>query len=547
MTDDNNPRDGLRRGGGWGHAALPMTRWFNTAGPCNPIDHYMLPAAERLPEARDMIDRKSYFVVHAPRQTGKTTTLMALAQELTAEGRYAALYFSCESASAYAEDVRAVEREIVRAMASFARWMLPAELRPPEPPHGPDAEGLFSQVLEEWARVCPRPLVLMVDEIDSLIGASLVGVLRQLRQRYPMRPTGAPWSVILCGLRDVRDYKAASGGDPTRLGTSSPFNIKVRSLRLGNFTAAEVRTLYAQHTADTGQAFTEEAVASAFELTGGQPWLVNALAHEVVDRMRVPATTAITAAHMDEAKERLILARQTHLDSLVDKLREPRIKRVIEPIMAGRPFDPDIYQDDFAYVRDLGLVAQDKPVRIANPIYREIIVRVLGGTIEESVTASPERYVLPDGRLAFNRMLASFCRFWREHGEALVGAVPYAEVAPQVVLLAFMQRIVNGGGYIDREYGVGRGRIDVLVRFPYRKPDGQPATQRRALELKVWRKGQKDPLAKGLTQLDGYLARLGLRRGTLVIFDARGKIASRRPRWEEATTKSGRTVRVLRL
>ena len=523
-----------------------MTRWFNTAGPCLPGYHYMIPAIERLPEARGLLDQMGYFVVHAPRQTGKTTSLMALARELTAEGRFAALHFSCEEGGSVGDDYGAAQRALLGAMFRSAELALPPELRPPPVALEGD-EGLLSTVLSAWSRACPRPLVLIFDEIDALLGASLVNVLRQLRAGYSARPGDFPWSVILCGLRDVRDYKAASGGEPTRLGSSSPFNIKLASLRLGDFTPEEIRALYAQHTADTGQAFTEEAVASAFELTGGQPWLVNALAHEVVDRMRVPATTAITAAHMDEAKERLILARQTHLDSLVDKLREPRIKRVIEPIMAGRPFDPDIYQDDFAYVRDLGLVAQDKPVRIANPIYREIIVRVLGGTIEESVTASPERYVLPDGRLAFNRMLASFCRFWREHGEALVGAVPYAEVAPQVVLLAFMQRIVNGGGYIDREYGVGRGRIDVLVRFPYRKPDGQPATQRRALELKVWRKGQKDPLAKGLTQLDGYLARLGLRRGTLVIFDARGKIASRRPRWEEATTKSGRTVRVLRL
>ena len=90
--------------------------------------------------------------------------------------------------------------------------------------------------------------------------------------------------MVLCGLRDVRDDKAASGGEPGRLGTSSPFNVKVESLRLGDFTEAEARGLYAQHTEETGQPFVEEALAAAFELHQGQPWLCNALAREVIEK-----------------------------------------------------------------------------------------------------------------------------------------------------------------------------------------------------------------------------------------------------------------------
>ncbi|MCA9635011.1 MAG: hypothetical protein KC420_03145, partial [Myxococcales bacterium] len=73
-----------------------MPRWFNTAGPCDPADHYMLPVMRRLPSVRRLIDRKAYFVVHAPRQVGKTTSLLALARELTAEGRYCAVLLSLE-------------------------------------------------------------------------------------------------------------------------------------------------------------------------------------------------------------------------------------------------------------------------------------------------------------------------------------------------------------------------------------------------------------------------------------------------------------------
>ena len=118
--------------------------------------------------------------------------------------------------------------------------------------------------------------------------------------------------------------------------------------------------------------------------------------------MRVPLTEPITAAHVDEAKERLILARATHLDSLAARLNEPRVRKFVEPLIAGDLIEADpAYDDDASYVRDLGLIGQGRPLAIANPIYREVIVRVLGGRAQDSVLADPRSFVLPDGRLDF--------------------------------------------------------------------------------------------------------------------------------------------------
>jgi hypothetical protein len=335
--------------------------------------------------------------------------------------------------------------------------------------------------------------VLFFDEIDALRGQSLLSVLHQLRTGFSDRPDFFPASVVLCGLRDVRDYKAASGGDPERLGTSSPFNIKLKSLRLGDFTREELEELYAQHTAETGQPFTAQALARAFELTQGQPWLVNALARELIEELAVPVSEPITVEHVEKARERLILARATHLDSLVARLHEPRIRRVLEPVLAGTLAGGDTYEDDLQYVRDLGLCAPNNPVRLANPIYHEVVARVLSGGTEAQVVAEPRSFVLPDGRLDFEKLLREFAAFWRQHGEVLVSGSSYHEVAPQLVLMAFLQRVVNGGGFVEREYGVGRGRIDLLVRWPYVR-DGQRHVQRHALELKLWRERQADPL-----------------------------------------------------
>jgi hypothetical protein len=509
----------------------------------------MLPPEPRLPGARELIDEEQYFVVHAPRQTGKTTTLAALARDLTAAGRHVALRFSCEIAKAAKDDYAAAETQVLGAIRRAARDSLAAELRPPA--SWPDAPpGLrLGEGLSAWARACPLPIVLFFDEIDALRGQSLISVLAQLRDGYTSRPAPFPASVVLCGLRDVRDYKAASGGDPSRLGTASPFNISVESFRIRDFTRDQVAELYGQHTAETEQEFTLEAVRRAFDYTQGQPWLVNALAREIIVKMRVKQTEPITAGHVDEAKERLILARATHLDSLAARLTEPRVRKVIEPLIIGDvPAADPTYNDDVSYVRDLGLVGEGRPIAIANPIYREVIVRVLGERAADVVTVSPHSFLLPDGQLNFRKILTEFAAFWQEHGEILVNGEEYHEVAPQLVFMAYLQRIVNGGGFIDREYGVGRGRIDILLRKPYTAADGKPAVQREAVELKVRRPKRGDPLNDGLAQLDEYLSRLGLESGSLVIFDRRPKALRGRPSTEISDTRTpgGRAVTVLR-
>ena len=185
---------------------------------------------------------------------------------------------------------------------------------------------------------------------------------------------------------------------------------------------------------------------------------------------------------------------------------------------------------------------------MANPIYREVIVRVLGSRTEDAVVVDPRGFVLPDGRLDRQRVLAEFAEFWCQHGEVLTASDYYHEAAPQLVIMAFLHRVVNGGGYIDREYGVGRGRVDPLIRWPYTDADGKRRWQREAIELKVWRPGRADPLPEGLHQLDGYLDRLGLDHGTLVVFDRRADAPPiiERTRFTQERSPAGRTVTVLR-
>ena len=526
---------------------LARMKRFNTAGPCNPAWHYIVPPEARLPQARVLAEQGAYFVLHAPRQTGKTTLIGHLARALTAEGRFAALHFSCEMGKAFT-DIGLAEGAVLGGLEIAAECDLPPELQPPPAKLDVRPGNQIIRALTLWARRCPRPIVLFVDEIDALRGEVLVSVLGQLRAGYEHRPQSFPHALALCGLRDVRDYKRMSGGDPSRVGSSSPFNVKVESLKLGIFGRPEVEALYRQHTDETGQRFTPEAMDAAWELSQGQPWLANAVAREVVEKIAVPPEAPIEVGHVDEAKERLILERQTHLDSLVARLMEPRVRRLMEPLLAGELPGGDVYDEDVRYLRDLGLVAPDDPLRVANPIYREVIVRVLSGAASGSIDIDPQSFVEATGRLDLERLLDGFRAFWVRNGEVLARGMPYHEAAPQLVMMAWCQRVVNGGGYIDREYGVGRRRVDLLIRWPWTDAAGARRWQREALELKVWRDGRPDPLDEGLAQLDVYLDRLGLETGVVAIFDVREGAAPihERTRFEQAESPAGRRVTVLR-
>jgi hypothetical protein len=486
-----------------------------------------------------MIDQETYFVIHAPRQIGKTTAMLSLAEQLTASDKYVAAMVSAEVAQPYGHDIDGAELALLNAWQTALRYWLPAEFRPPEWSQLTSGSRI-SQALSIWAEACPRPIVLLIDEIDALRDDALISVLRQLRDGYPRRPNGFPGSIGLIGLRDVRDYKVASGGSE-RLHTASPFNIKVESLTLRNFNESEVAELYQQHTTETGQVFAPEAMQLAFELTQGQPWLVNALARQLTEEIAPEPTTTITPTMVEEAKEILIRRQDTHLDSLAERLREDRVKAIMEPILGSQEL-PQTSNEDRQYLVDLGLLRRDPAggLVIANPIYREVLPRVLAQGSQDSLPMISPSWLTTTGELDTDRLLHAFMDFWLQHGEALLKSAAYPEIAPHLVLMAFLHRVINGGGTLEREYAIGRDRMDLCLRY---------GSVILGIELKVWRTRQADPLTKGLEQLEGYLDRLKQSSGWLMIFDRRTNVLplEERMQTELAQTANGQQVMVIRL
>jgi type II secretory pathway predicted ATPase ExeA len=359
-------------------------RFFNTEGPVNCQDHYCLAPLSRLDmeDVMALIGQKKYFLLHAPRQTGKTTCLLALADYLNQSGQYHAVYANIEGAQAWRENVEQGMATVVTDIATWARSLTSAC----------DAETLVREVLattapgsalgvflSRWCEQLDKPLVLMLDEVDALVGDTLISLLRQLRAGYPKRPEHFPQSVILCGVRDLRDYRIQASSEKAAITGGSAFNIKAKSLHLGDFDQKETVALLLEHSVETGQVFTPEAQELIWQLTNGQPWLVNALAYETTWEMHAgrDRSRPIDAAMIQEAKEALILRRVTHLDQLAHKLREPRVRRVVEALLTGDPSPDAIPPDDITYVNDLGLIRTEGQLSIANPIYQEVIPREL--------------------------------------------------------------------------------------------------------------------------------------------------------------------------
>ena len=510
-------------------------RFFNTAGPINPEDHYCLPPLSRfnLDEVLSLIAQKKYFVLHAPRQTGKTSCLLALMKYLNETGQYRALYANVETGQSAREDVRVAMQSILSDIGRRAR----SSLQDPFPlsqvgkaldEAGPG--GALNSLLTDWAEVSPLPLVLMLDEIDALVGDTLISVLRQIRSGYDRRPGSFPQSIILCGVRDVRDHRIHASSEKDVITGGSAFNIKAESLRLGDFSRVDMEQLYAQHSEETGQVFMADAISLAWELSQGQPWLVNALAYETCFRMREgrDRSRPITAENMEQAKENLILRRETHLDQLADKLKEGRVRRVVEPLVAGLEQGQSASEDDIQYTIDLGLIRRTgSGLDIANEIYREIIPRQLTLVPQIALESKFKRewYIRPDGSLDMAGLLTAFQAFFQENSEHWSQRFEYQEAWPQLLLQAFLQRVVNGGGQIHREYGLGHGRVDILVIWPakgigvWECGKAGVGSQKFALELKVVHKGLERTIREGVEQTAEYLDRVSAGSGHLVIFD----------------------------
>jgi hypothetical protein len=388
---------------------------------------------------------------------------------------------------------------------------------------------MLGNMLGDWARLtAPKPLIVLFDEVDVLVGETLISFLRQLRGGFAGRGAGKfPISIALVGMRDLKDYiTAAKGGVPVNPG--SPFNIKADSAYITNFQKDDIARLFAQRTAETGQRITAEALDYMYEQSRGQPWIVNSLFQRATMRiLDAKSTETVTIAHILEAREQMILARETHLDALAYRLEDPRIRAIVETILTGESNPLLARSEAFRLCLDLGLVALDDGVpQVANPIYREVIAREMTYSPQLAIPAPDWKWEKEDGTLDMDALLKAFQTFWRNNSEVWDEQMEYPESFPHLLLMAFLQRVANGQGRIEREYAAGRGRMDLAIQYK---------DAWNIIEIKLLRKNKtfESVREEGVKQILQYRQRIDPDAACyLVIFDRR----SEKPDWTERLT-----------
>ena len=510
-------------------------RFFNTTGPCNPDDHYMLPPADRLQGAQlhRYVRDNLYWSLHAPRQTGKTTFLQSWAKELNATGNDAACCVSIERCQGMTIDN--AMPNICKAISFYAKQNeLPVPVQPER-----EAGSMLSDILANWsALLAPKPLVVLFDEVDVLEGDAMISFLRQLRGGFATRGIGKfPTSVALVGMRDLKDYLVASK-DGKRVNPGSPFNIKEDSVSISNFTKENIIQLFAQRTEETGQQIEPAALDYVWEQSQGQPWIVNNLfKRATLQILDADKYETVTLDHVQQARELMIQARETHLDSITFRLELPRVRKVVEKLLTGEVDMQLAGSDDFRFCLDLGLVANNNgEMRIANPIYREVLARDISFGAQVMMPQPTFRWQKSDGTLDMDTLLKEFQEFWQENSEIWEEKSDYTEAFPHLLLMAFLQRITNGEGHIEREYAAGRKRMDLAIEF---------GGSWNIIEIKLLRDRQtfEKVKAEGLKQITNYRDIFSSSRRMkdgkkipcyLLIFDRRSE--DKKLPWEERIT-----------
>lgn len=515
-------------------------RYFNTHGPVNVQEHYVVPRRALVEQLTTQIEQGKFFTIYAPRQMGKTTLLNNLEAVLRPRPDYLPIVLSFEiyeswSAAAFWEDLFAL---IKADLFAWVATNMPARQS--------DLQTLFDTVtaagvqtfrhfFSQLHRFAPTlKVVLIIDEFDATPQDVLSPLLQTWRTMYldrDRRPHSLH-SVILVGIQNIARLN---------FGRSSPFNIAYQH-RLEDFSLAEIRDLLGQYTAETGQPFAAGLVEKLHEQTAGQPFLVNRTAAILTQEVVKTRTSAITIADLRTALQKLVRESNYNFETVIRRASdyEEDVVRII--FGADYPFhlnDPLVNA-----LQQFGIVKETAAqlCRIANPIYKQVLIDAFrpretglqGAMLANGYDFRP--YVMND-QLQIATILTRFREFIERRGREAFKVTPMPQEATgQYLLMAYLDIVVRQiGGAHFTEVDSGEGRLDLIVVHQGR---------RYIIETKIWRGPAL--YEEGLTQLAEYLASEGQTTGYYVLFHARPNVYGKLPddAFEYTNTVNGKTIYV---
>ncbi len=519
-------------------------RWFETRGPVNPEDNYVVVRPKETADFIKRVERGRYIVLFAPRQTGKTTFFKTVLEQL--ETAAAGAYFPIQLNFEIYEDWSGSESEFYGvfykrvcqeiANVAHARKLQTGEAALTqflENTHITDRFSLL-EFFESLGQLLKNlPVVLIIDEFDAIPPTAVKGFLRTLRHIYISGKPRCPHSVAIVGVKNITQLNYDR--------TISPFNIQ-DEFHLPNFTLAEVRELLGQYTAEVGQVFAPAVLATLHRQTGGQPFLVNRLAQILTEEMDIPKAETIAMPHFAMAHQQLLGEENVNLVHLRTNVRRnPRFQRRLMQITSyDEGVDFNLDDEVLSELATYGVIAKGAGglCEIASPIYLYRILRVfqplINGLEQEYYPQDTgngyHAYLTASGEIAMERLLDNFRDFIARAGFRIL-QVPSTprEYVGQYLLFAYLDQFVRQvRGAMHLEVQTGRGRADLVIFHEGRK---------HIVETKLWQGALS--YAAGKAQLAAYLTLEGVQEGYYIVFDHRETPVPR----AETERVSGVTIR----
>ena len=469
-------------------------RIFNTSGPCDPAQHYTLMRERLVAQGEDLVAGGRFFTIFAPRQAGKTTYFQLLFRRLAQQG-YTPVWVSLEGLKhATVEKFYKVLGHDLQREVKLSGGNATVTLTDPI-----DLQFYLEQIKPQI-----KPLVLVIDEFESVPEVVLSDLLHTFRKIYHRKEYYALHSLLLVGVSTLAELVVSS---------SSPFNI-VDQLQIPYFTFAEVQELIDQHVQETGQVFTPEVIQAIYNNTQGQPGLVNGLCQYLVDVMTPDRTQPVMMAALYPTLKHFLTERfDKNILNVVQKARTK--KAFMVKLLFGEAAIPFTVNDpDIAYLYANGVVDNvDGYVQLPAPLYSKALITAFrphsNGETQEYVAVNDtfRDYVTTDG-LNLHAILQRYREYVQRRGFHAFDTEQLKEAAWHYSLDGFINFFIQQlGGDTLVEVPSGRGRTDILILY---------RDHRYIIETKVFL--SQTQYQHGKQQLADYLTTEGLQEGFYVVF-----------------------------
>lgn len=510
-----------------------MAKTFNVTADCKPDEHYMVNLDRRLSEIKDLIDEGKYFTINRARQYGKTTTLRALNRFLQKEYYVVSLDFQMFGAGEFETENRfsisfgrSFLRVLKRNQLSWSEELRDIVAYFEELVKSENKELRLQRLFENLSDVCgacDKPIILMIDEIDSAANNQVfLDFLAQLRAYYIDRDVQPTFqSVILSGVYDVKNVRRKIRPEDEHK-VNSPWNIAADFNIEMSFSQKEIAGMLAEYDDDYHIGMDKEQMSQLiYDYTSGYPFLVSRLCKlmdEEISRADgfSSKSEAWTVEGFHESVKQLLSEKNTLFESLIGKLSNyPELNAMLESLLfTGKSI---VYNADNSAIDNatmFGFVKNDHgTVAIANRIFEMRLYNLYLSTSEMQekdiyrASLEDKNQFIVDGRLNMRRILEKFVVHFNElYGDR---NETFLEDEGRKYFLLYLRPIINGtGNYYIESRTRGLRRTDVIVDY---------RGEQYVIEMKIWHGEEYNN--RGEKQLVQYLEDYHQKKGYMVSFN----------------------------